>query len=88
LGVMPQLCTSLGDTATQRQLDALADGDQSMKASIIAHRNARAPVPPAHIPVLRDACPAAVGGDADLAAARILVADPIAYAAALLPPMR
>jgi carboxyl-terminal processing protease len=88
LGVMPQLCTSLGDTATQRQLDSLADGDQSMKAAIIAHRNARAPLPPARVPAIRDACPAATGGDADLAAARILIADPVAYAAALLPPMR
>ncbi len=88
LGVMPQLCTSLGDAATQRQLDSLVDGDQSMKAAIIAHRNARAPVPPARVPAIRDACPAAVGGDADLAAARILIADPVAYAAALLPSMR
>ena len=88
LGVMPQVCTSLGNAATQRQLDALAAGDQSMAAAIIAHRNARAPLAPARVPAIRDACPAAEGSDADLAAARVLIADPAAYAAALLPPMR
>lgn len=88
LGVMPQVCTSLDEAATRQQMAALAEGDQSMKAAIIAHRNARAPVPASRIPAVRDACPAAEGRPGDLAVARTLIANPAAYAAALLPPMR
>jgi carboxyl-terminal processing protease len=88
LGVMPQVCTSLGDAATQRQLAALGGGDQSMKKAIIAHRTSRVPLPPARIQAIRDACPASSGREADLFVARRLIADPAAYAAALLPPMR
>ncbi len=88
LGVMPQVCTSLGGGALQQELTALAEGDQSMKAAIIAHRTARAPLPPARVPAIRDVCPAALGRDTDLSVARVLIANPAAYAAALLPPMR
>ena len=88
LGVMPQVCTSLGAGATQQQLNALSEGDQSMKNAIIAHRLARAPLPMARVQTIRGACPATTGRDADIAAARALIANPAAYAAALLPPMR
>jgi carboxyl-terminal processing protease len=36
---------------------------------------------------IRAPCPGAEGRPADLAAARALIANPAAYAAALLPPM-
>ncbi len=70
LGVLPQVCTSLGEAALQRQLAALAEGVQPMQDAIARHRAARAPLPPAEVLALRSACPAAEGRDADLAAAR------------------
>jgi carboxyl-terminal processing protease len=88
LGVMPQVCTSLGGGATQQQLNALADGNQTMAPVILVHRGARAPLTPARIQSIRDACPAAAGREDDLSVARDLIANPAAYAAALLPPMR
>lgn len=88
LGVMPQICTSLGAAPLQQQMTALAEGDQSLKAAIVAHRVARAPLPPARVQSIRDACPATLGRSADLAVARALIANPVAYATALLPPMR
>ena len=87
LGVMPQVCTSLGDAAVQRQLAALASGDQPLKPAIIAHRIARAPLPPAAVPAIRGACPAATGRGEDIAVARSLIASATAYATALLPPL-
>ncbi len=84
LGVVPQLCTSLGEAAAQRQLHALAAGEQEMQAALVASRQARAPLDPARVLALRAACPAMEGSDADLDAARFLVAHPAAYAAALL----
>ncbi len=88
LGVMPQVCTSLGAGPLQQQMAALAEGDQSLKGAIVAHRIARAPIAPAQMQSIRDACPATLGRAADLVVARSLVANPAAYAAALMPPMR
>jgi carboxyl-terminal processing protease len=88
LGVLPQVCTSLGEAALQRQLAALADGAQPMQHDIDVARAARAPLSPTQILAIRNACPAAEGRDADLAAARVLIDNPAAYAAALLPPLR
>lgn len=85
LGVLPQLCTSLGGTALARQLADLARGLDDLGAALARHRAARAPVPASEMVELRAACPAAEGGDADLVAARALIADPPAYDAALLP---
>jgi carboxyl-terminal processing protease len=87
LGVLPQVCTSLGEDALRRQLVALSQGIQPMQAAIMAHRAARAPLPPAQVLALRAPCPAAEGRDRDLDAAGALIANPVAYAAALLPPM-
>ncbi len=87
LGVMPQVCTSQGQAALNRQLAALSNGLQPMAEAIRAARTARAPVSPTEVLALRAPCPAAEGRPADLAAARALIADPAAYAAALLPPM-
>jgi len=87
LGVLPQVCTSLGDAALRRQLTALAQGQQAMQHAIDAERDARAPLTPARMLAIRDACPAAEGRDEDLTTARALIENPAAYAAALLPPM-
>ena len=88
LGVLPQVCTSLGGGSTQQQLNALAQGTQPMRAALATHRGSRPPLPPARIQAIRDACPAIEGRAEDLAVARDLIANPAAYAAALLPPMR
>ena len=79
LGVLPQVCTSLGQDTLSWQIAALAQGRES-------HHAARAPIQPAQILALRNACPAAEGREADLDTARLLIRDPAAYAAALLPP--
>jgi carboxyl-terminal processing protease len=88
LGVLPQVCTSLGQEALSWQLAALAQGRQPMAKALETHRAARPPLQPAQILEIRNNCPAAEGRDADLATARLLVHDPAAYAAALLPPLR
>ncbi len=87
LGVLPQVCTSLGPEALSRQLASLSTGFQPMAEAIRRSRAARVPVPASDVLEIRAPCPAAEGGAADLEAARALIADPAAYAAALLPPM-
>ena len=87
LGVLPQVCTSLGGAALHRQLAALAQGIQPMQADIDAQRAARAPLPAAVMVALRRKCPAAGGNENDMKAAQVLIDDPAAYAAALLPPL-
>jgi carboxyl-terminal processing protease len=88
LGVLPQVCTSLGRDALRRQLASLSDGDQPMAEAIRADRAARAPLPATQTVAIRNICPAAEGSDLDLETARALIRNPAAYAAALLPPMR
>jgi carboxyl-terminal processing protease len=88
LGVLPQICTSLGIDALQRQLQALASGVQPMAGAIARARNMRAGVPAAEILAIRSACPAAEGREIDLDVANFLIGNPAAYATALLPPMR
>lgn len=88
LGLLPQVCTSLGRDALRRQLLALAEGVQPMASAIRLHRASRAPLTPMQILAIRNICPAAEGRDADMEAARALIDNPAAYAAALLPPMR
>ncbi len=85
LGVLPQVCTSLGRDALDRQLAALAAGRQPMEAALARSRAARAPLTPATVQDLRGACPTAGQQDADVDAARFLIDHPEAYAAALLP---
>lgn len=87
LGVLPQVCTSRGEAALDRQLQSLSGGAQPMAAAIERARSARAIVPPAEIVAIRNACPAAEGSELDLDAAHFLIDNPAAYAAALLPPM-
>ncbi len=88
LGVLPQVCTSLGEDRLEQQLALLDAGEQPMAADIRRERTARAPVPAAEAVAIRDACPAAEGREIDLEAAHWLIDHPAAYAAALLPPLR
>lgn len=88
LGLLPQVCTSLGQESLSWQLAALAQGRQPMAKALEAHRAARAPLTPAQILAIRRSCPAAEGRDTDFDTARVLIRDPAAYAAALLPPLR
>ena len=85
LGVMPQVCTSLGDASLREQLDALSAGRDLLGPALARTRAARPPLPEAQAVELRTACPAAIGGDEDLDAARWLLAHSAAYEAALLP---
>jgi carboxyl-terminal processing protease len=87
LGVMPQICTSLGRDATNRQLAALSTGFQPEAQSVKRARAARVPLSTTKVLEIRAPCPAAEGHSTDLEAARLLIANPAAYAAALLPPM-
>ena len=86
LGVMPQVCTSLGEDTLKSQLAELARGQQDMAVPLARHNAARAPLPVAEVVELRNACPAAEGHDADLDAAGYLLDHPAAYQTALLPP--
>ena len=87
LGVVPQVCTSLGPEVLGRQLAALSTGFQPMADSIRRSRAVRVPVTTSEVLEIRAPCPAAEGRASDLEAARALIANPAAYAAALLPPM-
>jgi carboxyl-terminal processing protease len=88
LGVLPQVCTSLGQAVLDAQLAALAQGRQPMAEALQLHRAARAPLPSTQILAIRRYCPAAEGRESDLETAQWLIRDPAAYAAALLAPIR
>ncbi len=85
LGVLPQICTSLGDTVDRRALTDLADGHDDMEKALTRSRAARPPLPVSQALDIRAACPAAEGTDADMQAATFLAAHPKAYQTALLP---
>jgi carboxyl-terminal processing protease len=87
LGVLPQVCTSRGQDALNRQLASLSTGFQPLAGSIRRSRSARLPVSASEALEIRAPCPASEGRFADLDAARLLISNPAAYAAALLPPM-
>jgi carboxyl-terminal processing protease len=84
LGVMPQLCTSLGPEALQSQLAALQTGRNLMDPALARARALRAPATVNAILAVRDQCPADIGGEADNVAAAFLFRNPSAYQAALL----
>jgi carboxyl-terminal processing protease len=84
LGVLPQVCTSLGVPTLWQQLGRLSRGEQPMAAALVRHHAARPPLSPNEVLEIRNACPAAEGSALDLTAARRLIHDPAAYAAALL----
>ena len=84
LGVLPQVCTSLGIDSLNRQLAALKQGQSLMARALQRHNTARAPLPPAEMLEIRATCPAGEGRDTDLLTARTLIETPAAYRAALL----
>ena len=88
LGVLPQICTSVGPDAWIKQMEDLAAGRPPMGAALTRHHAARVPVNAPETLSLRAACPAAEGREADMSIARQLVDNPALYAAALLPPLR
>jgi hypothetical protein len=87
LGVMPQVCTSLGPNVVDDTLAALAHGHlpPAAAAALTASRAVRPPLPPDRLIAIRSACPAAEGRSDDLRAAHALFTNPVAYSAALLP---
>lgn len=87
LGVLPQVCTSLGEEALTRQLAALASGQPAMGAAVKSHRAARPPVTPDQIVAIRGQCPASDSREGDLAVAAGLAESAASYTAALLEPM-
>ena len=84
LGVLPQICTSLGPESVAQQIAELTAGRAPMAAAMARHHAARPPVTPQQALSLRTACPAAEGRDTDIGVARLLVDSPAIYAAALL----
>jgi carboxyl-terminal processing protease len=87
-GVLPQLCTSQGETMANKELSELSKGVRPLAGALRKERAARAPVPASEILAVRNACPAAEGTDLDLDMARDLLADHKAYSTALLPQPR
>ncbi len=86
LGVLPQVCTSLGRDSVGDQLAALERGELRLRTALQQRRSARAPVPAAEVVEQRAVCPAAEGKDGDMTVAKFLVDHPAAYQAALLQP--
>jgi carboxyl-terminal processing protease len=84
LGLMPQICTSIGAAALTTQLNALEGGQNLMAPALAAARGARPPVPVPALLQIRGQCPAAIGGALDLNAAGFVLSHPAAYQAALL----
>jgi len=84
LGVMPQICTSLGDLALESQLTSLNDGTNLLAGPLAQARTTRANAGIDEILSVRDACPADLGTAADLTAAAYLFSHPPAYQAALI----
>ncbi|MFT8307546.1 S41 family peptidase [Acetobacter malorum] len=83
LGVMPQLCTSLGETEMTRQMHDLAAGTLDNQPAVEASRLARFPLPVSRILAIRKACPAALGSDRDLDVARAVLENPKWYKTAI-----
>ncbi|HQT38438.1 MAG TPA: S41 family peptidase, partial [Acidocella sp.] len=86
LGVLPQVCTSLGEAGLHSQFEALYRGVDKLAPALAASRAARAPLAVDKILNIRNQCPADIGGDLDFTAAQALLASKTAYNAALLPP--
>ncbi|OUL66310.1 peptidase S41 [Acetobacter senegalensis] len=83
LGVMPQLCTSLGEADSARQMHDLAHGQLDNQPAVQASRAARFPLPVSRILAIRKACPAALGSDRDMTVARSVLENKAWYATAL-----
>ena len=77
LGMMPQVCTSLGEEPSASAAWRLCEPASRVSPPALARHNAaRAPLPVAQVVDLRNACPAAEGRDADLDAAGLPARPP------------
>lgn len=83
LGITPQICTSRGEAALEKQIEALAQGTVLDRDAIRASRAVRYPVAVSRILDIRRNCPAAIGTDADLQAAQTILQKPNDYRTAL-----
>ncbi|WP_139016914.1 S41 family peptidase [Commensalibacter intestini] len=83
LGVMPQICTSRGEQFVTKQINALKNPPSFYKENVVASRKARPPLDAKTIQTIRSACPAALGTDADLTVANMLILKPALYKQAL-----
>lgn len=83
LGVTPQICTSRGGQALEQQLASLAQGKLLDAPTVLASRALRFPVSVSRILDIRRHCPAALGTDADLDTAALILERPESYKAAL-----
>lgn len=86
LGVMPRICTSLGDGFIRAQLTALGHGRLLLAPAVARATAARAPLPPAEALEIRGACPPAEGGAPDMVVARFVLDHPKAYEVAAMAP--
>lgn len=84
LGVMPQICTSLGPQMLQTELAALDQGRNLQAKPLAAARAMRAPADMDDVLRIRNFCPADIGTDLDFTAAGHILSSPGAYHAALL----
>jgi carboxyl-terminal processing protease len=84
LGVMPQLCTSLGSAAVESQMAGLADRQELLAPVLTQARAMRAPMGVDDVLSLRGHCPASIGTDLDLTAAAWVLQNPTAYQTALM----
>ncbi|GBQ88138.1 S41 family peptidase [Asaia krungthepensis] len=83
LGVTPQICTSRGALAVDQQLQSLSQGKLLDAETLRASRELRFPVSVSRILDIRRHCPAALGTDADLDTAALILHRPESYKAAL-----
>ncbi|WP_161600780.1 S41 family peptidase [Teichococcus oryzae] len=79
LGVLPALCTSLGQEAMQRDLQSITQGVFPRGPLLGRMRSLRAPVPASEVSALRGTCPPAEGRTLDQVAARFILEHPAAY---------
>ncbi len=84
LGVMPQVCTSLGPQMLETELASLDKGSNLQAQAVAAARTMRAPVAMDSVLQIRNQCPADIGTDMDFTAASRILASQAAYQAALL----
>jgi len=84
LGVMPQLCTSMGATSVEQQMASLAVGRELLAPALTQARAMRAPMGVDDVLSLRGHCPASIGTNLDLTVAAWVLQNPTAYQTALM----
>jgi carboxyl-terminal processing protease len=83
VGVLPGLCTAQGPEAAAAALAALRAGARPMGPAQARQRALRRVPDPAEAEALRSTCPAGEAREDDIALARALALDPVAWRAAL-----